>query len=138
MFNENQLVEIIWTSKTKTYFIELGYEYTKIGDKFYVKAKDLPNGSKKKVSVVCDCCGKEYSISYYNYTKRPDKPIYVCRSCKMKMVRGEMSRGLAKDKFKQLKKICYEKGYILLTDVSEYTGIHMQISYVCSKHGLQT
>lgn len=138
MFDENQLVEVVWASKTKTHFIERGYEYTKIGDKFFVKAKDLPSGSHKKIVVKCDHCEKEYNISYYDFMKRKDKPTYVCRSCKLKMHWNKYLSDRAEEKFKKLENICKDKGYILLTDKSEYTGANMKISYLCPKHGKQS
>lgn len=138
MFDENQLVEVMWSSKVKTHYVKCGYEYTKIGDKFFVRAKDLLNSSVKKVTVVCDCCEKEYSIPYHDYTKKLDKPTYICRSCKAKIRCAKSRDKYAKDKFNRLEEICEENNYTLLTNISEYTGANMQISYLCPKHGLQT
>lgn len=138
MFDENQLVEMKWNNKTKNYYINLGYEFTKSGDTFLVKAKDLPKGAHQRVAVICDCCGNTCYTQYYNYIKRDDKPSYLCKSCKMKKVRRDASRNLAEEKFQRLREICKENNYTLLTDVSEYTGSYMQISYMCLKHGLQT
>lgn len=137
MFDENQLVEIEWTNKTKAHYIEHGYNYTKNGDRFYVKANDLPEGSHKKVAVVCDGCGREMLKSYYDYNKTKDKSLDLCRSCQTKHWRSKEMSELAKIKFEQLRKFCYEKNYTLLTNESEYSGAHMSIKYICSKHGVQ-
>lgn len=41
MYNENQLVEVKWNSKTRKYYESKGYSFTNYGDVFFVKAKDL-------------------------------------------------------------------------------------------------
>lgn len=72
-----------WTSVNKKYYIDKGYSFTKMKDKFIVNVEDLPMQSHAKVLIKCDYCGKEYKISYQNYTSRSkiiDKD--ACSECK--------------------------------------------------------
>lgn len=55
------LVEVKWNAKIKKHYVDLGYNYTKMGDSFLVNSKDLTSGSKVVVTVVCDYCGEEFS-----------------------------------------------------------------------------
>ena len=87
MFDENQLVKIKWSNKTRKHYELLGYNFTEYGEEFYVKAKDLPFGCNAKVVVTCDYCGKESYVSYCNYLKRANKDIDSCNTCKTKKTR---------------------------------------------------
>ena len=62
MLKENQDVKMTWNGRNKTYYIEKGYSFTKIGDKFSVKIADLPNGSSVEVKIICDYGGTEYTL----------------------------------------------------------------------------
>ncbi|WP_025912064.1 HNH endonuclease [Priestia flexa] len=52
-----------WNAKTKKYYVELGYTFTKMGDEFLVKVKDLPKRSSAKIIVKCDYCGEKYETT---------------------------------------------------------------------------
>ena len=41
MLDTTQLVEQKWNARNKRYYVDLGYTYTKMGDTFLVKYKDL-------------------------------------------------------------------------------------------------
>lgn len=58
MLIPNQLFEIKWNKKNKSYYEGLGYKFTISGDTFLVKAEDLSHGSHHLVKVRCDFCGK--------------------------------------------------------------------------------
>ncbi len=62
-------VEMIWNVKTKKYYENLGYFFTKYGEVFNIKIKDLLPKSRIKILVACDICMKEKIISINNYNK---------------------------------------------------------------------
>lgn len=70
-----------WNSKTKKYYENLGYVYTKMKNEFKVKVSDLKNGSCERVNVKCDFCGKEYTIIWNEYINRSGK-LVACYDCK--------------------------------------------------------
>lgn len=84
MFDENQLVVVRWHSTNKQHFIKLGYNYTKIGDSFEVKAKHLPKNSSFSVKCVCDYCLKEFITHYAVYNKSKERGKVACLDCKQK------------------------------------------------------
>ena len=81
MFDENQLVLVKWNSKIKSHYVERGYHFTKMGDEFEVKAKDLTIGSHVMVSCTCDYCGKQYELMYKLYLHSIKTGLLACDSC---------------------------------------------------------
>lgn len=92
MLVENS-IDMMWNSKTRKHFESRGYVFTKYGDLFKVKIKDIPLGSNKKIKVYCDYCleeGKEtiLNIPYYRYIKsRKIVSKDCCKNCIPKKVR---------------------------------------------------
>lgn len=78
MLKENQKIKIKWHNHNKQHYIDLGYQYTKRGDEFEVNAEDLSHGSKVKVIVVCDYCGKEIIKTYKDYLRDHDNVLGDC------------------------------------------------------------
>lgn len=56
-----------WNSKNKKRFVDLGYEFTSMGDPFEVKVEDLSCGSNALVKVQCDFCGTVMEKVYHSY-----------------------------------------------------------------------
>lgn len=137
MFDENQLVEIKWAKKTKGYYESKGYVFTRYGDSFYVKAKDMQKNSGFKVVIICDYCGEPHSVSYSNYNKHEDKTVDVCLKCQGFKRWNKTKNKRAKKYFDIVRKICEESGYILITEESEFQNVFMHIEYICPKHGVQ-
>lgn len=137
MYDENQLVEMQWRNNTRKYYESKGYTFTNYGDSFYVKAKDLSSGARAKIQIVCDFCGKPTYPTFINYNKRKNKTVDACNNCKVKKQWSNSLVKRAKEKFDLLRKVCEENDYELLTDESEYTGVYMDIEYICKKHGYQ-
>lgn len=79
MFDDTQMVEMTWCAKIKKRYIELGYNFTAIGDIFYVNAKDLSHSSEKYVTVICDYCGKAYQQQYKHQYNHEGKDC--CKDC---------------------------------------------------------
>lgn len=89
MLKPNQFVSVSWNPKTKRYYQDKGYVFTKINDKFEVKVEDLPQTSHNVVIVICDYCGKEISVTMTNYSrsiKRNGK--IACSACRIKKTYG--------------------------------------------------
>ena len=62
------------------------YNNIKVKDIVTIKIKHLYKGSKTKINVKCDMCGKEKYIIYSNYILYGNiNGNYICRSCKMCM-----------------------------------------------------
>lgn len=58
---------VVWNSRNKKHYTELGYQFTKMGDQFEVNIQHLTNGSISTVKVRCDYCGKEYTTQWHTY-----------------------------------------------------------------------
>lgn len=94
-----------WNGKTKQYYIDKGYIFTKMGDEFEVKVEDLTKGSNVLIEVKCDCedCKNPYlkPIKYSDYVKCVrDDGKYYCIKCvhglqksKDKRIKGTMENG---------------------------------------------
>ena len=59
--------KVKWNSKNKKHYVNLGYEFTKMGDEFTVNVCDLTKGSSAMVEFVCDYCGEIVKIKWINY-----------------------------------------------------------------------
>lgn len=86
MIYSDKLIEVQWNRRNKKHFVDLGYEYTNMGESFSIKQVDLPSGSRVKVSVKCDYCTNDYFCSmadYNNYfRKNPQLLKTACGKCK--------------------------------------------------------
>lgn len=66
-----------------SHYKKLGYDSDK--SELLVNIKDLMNGSKVKVTAICEICNSENKIQYSKYLvnyNRNDKGFYSCFSCK--------------------------------------------------------
>lgn len=82
MFDEKQIVVVKWHSRNKEHFVNLGYDYTKIGETFQVPAYDLPEHSRTIVTCVCDYCLKPFETTYSIYKKSIQRGKLCCKDCK--------------------------------------------------------
>lgn len=139
MLKENQKVEVLWNGRTKKWYEDKGYEFTKLQDKFWVDVNDLPHSSGQRVTVICDYCGKEYTTRYCCYQKgieaNQKNACSHCACAKRHDITFEEDRNIHFDK---LKNILSENGYSLITTIDEYTSVKMTVKYICPKHGEQT
>lgn len=104
LLKNNQLVEIPWTQTAQKYFGDLGYSLKK-GETIYVSPEELPKGSHRIVTAVCDCCGKEIQIQYKQYLMRINKHEgqYYCKECFGKSEKAQQA------KQKKSKNTCLKK-----------------------------
>lgn len=77
-------VDVSWNGKTKKHYVDAGYTFTKMGDRFRVQIDDLTAGSSEKVTVKCDYCGTTFVVEYYRYLDGRSGEIKrdCCKDCK--------------------------------------------------------
>ena len=73
-------VDVKWSSRTKTHYTDLGYEYTRMGDTFRVDVVDLPTKSKIKVLVQCPGCDATRRIPWQSVAEKDDTYCQKCAS----------------------------------------------------------
>lgn len=70
-----------WNAKIKKHYVDLGYQYTKMGDEFEIKVDDLTKGSSALVKVQCDYCQRIYDIRWNVYKRSRDKVLIHLDCC---------------------------------------------------------
>lgn len=139
MLVENQEIEVFWSNKIKAYYISKGYEYTKRNASFLVRAEDLNPSCTKKVRIICDECGSEFNSPYNSYYERfSNHRKDLCKSCTATSVHNRSKEDRAKKYFDKIKEVCRLNDYELITNESEFEGVHMDIWFKCPKHGVQS
>lgn len=91
MLVPNQTVIVNWHPRNKEHLESCGYTYTRIGDSVEVKLEDMKKGSKCKVKVICDYCGKEYTKTYKDYYIQRQNGKDCCENC-AKIKRSETNQ----------------------------------------------
>lgn len=135
---ENQKIKIKWSKKTYKHYVEKGYQFTKWDDYFDVDVKDLAENSTENVCLICDYCKEEKIYRQYRrYVKTKDQKD-CCHHCRVKKSHETDYEKRKNKAFDALEQFCKEKDYELLTSRDSYSGVYMEISYICKKHGLQT
>lgn len=76
-----QTVQTTWNGRTKQYYIDKGYKFTKIGDPLEINVNDLKPYSEVKVDVKCDYCEREYSLAYSSYLATLKDGKNACKHC---------------------------------------------------------
>lgn len=138
MLIPNQLIEVGWHSQSKEHYIDKGYVFTKIKDKFFVKAEDLTKSSTAKVKVKCDYCNEEYSITWYHYQYDilDKNRLCACYNCRhKKRYTNDVSQRQEKLYLDALN-VCNTKGYVLLTQKEDIVKNTSFIKYSCPIHGM--
>lgn len=82
MLVPNQMIEVCWHPQTREYYISKGYKYTKMRDRFLIRAEDLSPGSHKKVKVECDYCHTIFEKQYCNFLKGRKNGKDCCGKCR--------------------------------------------------------
>lgn len=77
-------VTVAWNPSNKERYENIGYKFTKYGDKFSIKVSDLSHGSHEEVNRKCDFCGEISLVRYSNIFE--SKTIASrCSSCSNKI-----------------------------------------------------
>ena len=135
MLVENQTAQMTWTARNKTIYVEKGYEFTNIGDIFYVKVEDLSKGSRIKVQVKCDYCGEIIWTVWRDYLKcKNDK--YACKHCRQKRTSENNLAERQDYLYNTALNFCNSKGYILITKKEDIINSNSIVEYMCPKHGI--
>lgn len=115
-------VVIKWQQINKKHYIEKEYIYTKMGDEFKVKVKDLSDGSHVKVNVECDGCGKVLkNIEWYGYQKCvKEDGKYYCRKCSAKLFGSKKQRKTKLKNSKSFEQWCIENNRQDILDRWDY------------------
>ena len=84
-----QTVRVRTHSSNYKYYRQKGYEFEKCGDFIEVNILDLCPGSKVKVKCICDFCGKEVELFYFNVINNINNNKLICchdNSCRNKKI----------------------------------------------------
>lgn len=73
-------LKIKWSTTSRQHYIDLGYNFTKIGDLFEVDVKDLSDGSCNIVKVGCDYCENIVDMQWRQYLSLRGE-TYCCPDC---------------------------------------------------------
>lgn len=125
-------VNVKWNSRNKKHYVDLGYEYTKMGDEFEVKVEHLTKGSKIRVKCVCDGCGCELNWRYYDYAKiiKENRKTY-CNKCSISLYRGKSYTQTKLKNLKSFEQWCIEQGRQDIVDRWDYELNNCKPSEIC-------
>lgn len=134
MLVENQKIEMKWNVANRDYYEQKGYVFTGYKNTFYVNVADLSRSTKALVKMICDDCGQEYNMTYSGYLRgyeksvQNNKPVeHFCDECKFKHRQENL--------YVKTVAACDKKGYVLLSDKSEFLCNTSYIRYLCPLHG---
>jgi len=120
----SKTVIVKWSRRTKKHYIELGYEFTKVGDKFEINVRHLTNGSGERVYVSCDCIDCKHKVrnvawkDYLRCVKENDK--YYCFRCAKKLYGDEKQRKTRLNNSKSFEQWCIDNNRIDVLDRWDY------------------
>jgi hypothetical protein len=118
-----QTVKVKWHYNNRNWYIEKGYEFTKIGNEFEVNILDLPLGTSQKVKVLCDFCGEIICKRYNEYINRNINDKDSCAKCKNKKH--------SKYNIDDIRKEFEKRNFILLEN--EYINTKTYMRFICDK-----
>lgn len=119
-----------WQIRNKTYFINKGYVYSKIGDQFIVNIADLIYNSQTFVDYECDICKNIFTTSYANCNRNLKlNGIHKCRKCSNAEIAFKK-----KNNYETILNEFMKHNLILLDDVSLYINNATKLRFKCSKH----
>lgn len=146
MIDLEQQVEMTWVANNKSFYINKGYNYTKLYDKFFIHAKDLFINSHKKVKIICDYCKKSYFISFKSYNHLKSNSIIKkdsCKDCCPNKLResnmfkyGKVAPNSENISIEDLKIKFKKRNYVLLDDnlIGIIINDNTRLYYKCDKH----
>lgn len=134
----DQIVKVRSNNYTKAWYLAKGYEVPSPGKLFDVSIEDLQPSSTVRVKVICDYCGNTYDMEYKDYTKKYlNGNKCTCKSCIHKKISENTLQDRSEKAMDAFYKKCSFLGFTPVTKKEEYTNMHMQVYYICPKHGLQ-
>ena len=108
-----KIVKVKWNVRIRKYYESKGYKFTKYGDEFDCKIKDLFSENDRKTKVIMKCnnpnCNNVKTVSFGTYIDRlRDNDLYLCSNCFEDGYRIEDFLDIFENK---ICKICGEKSY---------------------------
>ena len=139
MIDKSQIVQIKLLATNIDHYINIGYKGIKCKQKLCVPVSDLPDSASTRVLANCDICNKEVSLPYKNYINNciRNNDEYVCQSCSVQVRHNKQLEVRQTDYYDRLSKKCAQKGYILLSDKTEFKCNTSYARYECPLHGEQ-
>lgn len=138
MLVPNQLIEVKVIGITLKHYRQLGYS-VKMFDTIMVPPEHLTEGSKSRVDIMCDICGKLISRPYKEYLKCHTNGYDTCDKCKDKKakdtcmekygVETHMLVPEVQEKFKNIAKLKYG-----VDNVSQADAIKAKKTDTCIKN----
>lgn len=80
----SKTAKVRWNPKIYKHYIDLGYQYTKMGDEFEVKVEDLTRGSMVLVTYECDYCHQQKQSKWQYYIVQKERSVIhkdCCEDC---------------------------------------------------------
>ena len=131
------MIQIKWNRINKKHYIECGYDFTNIGDLFWVDVKDLLPSSKEKIKVQCDYCGKIYEKTFCKTTSSANYPKVYCKKCVSKIISQKTLEKRQNKIWKDIFGFCKLHNYIILTNKKDIKGVNSRVQYKCPLHGVR-
>ena len=79
-------IEVKTTNKNISFYKKYDFSI-KSGDTLSVDIDKLSNGSKQKVTILCEKCGNEKIMEYRTYLKLLKDDKYYCSDCKYERIK---------------------------------------------------
>lgn len=140
MLVDNQLIDKKWSNRTRQWYEDKGYIFTKTSDIFIVKAEDLSPGATDKVDVRCDYCGKVVPVKWRDYYRRYVEGgdlIYACENCRQQKTSDVYKSQRLSEQYNRAVLFCNSNNYDVITKLSDIQDHKSYIKYICPKHGIQ-
>lgn len=116
MLISDQYVVVNWHPRNKKHLESKGYKYTHTGLPVRVKVEDMLHGSKCRVRVLCDYCGREYTKVYKDYFAQRQNGKDCCGACRIQesketnqKIYGGNSPACSPDVVKKIQQTCLNK-----------------------------
>jgi hypothetical protein len=88
-------VEVTWNNYHKKYYVDKGYTFTNIFEKFIVAIENLSLNSQALVEVKCDSCGTIFWVKYKHYLENcyvAQSEESFCKICYSQMILPSCSK----------------------------------------------
>ena len=135
MIVEDQKIDVEITNRNIGIYTKRGYENLRVGDVLSISTMELSKGSKIKVDVECDYCGKIIPVAYKDYVKYQFSK-YSCQHCRQKKTSEYNLQQRQESLYQRALDFCNEMGYRLLTKKSDILNAETRAVYECPRHGV--
>lgn len=133
-------VEVVWSSKNKRHYEEMGYKYNGMRNKFMCKVEDLIKKSNSVINFTCDVCGDSFSQCYGNRMSLKEDIInnndILCIKCLRK--RLDETRKKIPDSEKYNIEKLHTNQQMSLMDISNLYGVkYGTVELFFRRHGIK-